>query len=155
MGNSDGSRLLSASRDSTVKMWEVASGCCLKTFYGHTEWVRFAVYNESDSMIASASNDQAIKLWSPEKDEALQTLYGHEHVIEIITFTKSTAKETIHMAKWNKETAAIQKAQKEKDLDDIITESKQKLASHTPGEPNSEDAPQDVNPLDLVEYVIS
>ena len=153
--NSDGSRLISASRDATIKMWEVSSGYCLKTFYGHNEWVRFAVYNENDSMIASASNDQSIKLWSPEKDDPLQTLYGHEHVIECITFTKSAAKETVHLAKWNKETAAIQKAHKGKDLDDIISESKQKLAGFTPGEGGSDDGPAEVNPLDLVEYCIS
>nr|CAH7715640.1 unnamed protein product [Callosobruchus chinensis] len=34
-----GDFVVSASRDKTVKMWEVATGYCVKTFVGHRDWV--------------------------------------------------------------------------------------------------------------------
>jgi len=78
-------------------------------------------------MIASSSNDQTIKIWQQDKDEASLTLHGHEHVIEIVRFAKGQCKLSIHDAKWNKETAILNKASKEKNLDDIIKESKDRL----------------------------
>ncbi|KAK7998393.1 hypothetical protein PG989_006433 [Apiospora arundinis] len=35
-----GSQLVSASRDKTLKIWDVATGFCLRTLRGHAEWVR-------------------------------------------------------------------------------------------------------------------
>ena len=31
---------MSCSRDKTIKMWEVATGYCVKTYTGHRDWVR-------------------------------------------------------------------------------------------------------------------
>lgn len=68
----DGEHLVSASRDKTIRVWQVSSGYvsslvpltnptsyCTKTFTGHAEWVREAVPSEDGRWLVSASNDQA------------------------------------------------------------------------------------------------
>ena len=37
--SSDGARIASASRDETVKLWDVATGHLIRTFEGHTSYV--------------------------------------------------------------------------------------------------------------------
>lgn len=54
----DGEGLVSASRDKTIKVWEVASGYCVKTFSGHSEWVREVVPSDDGSLLVSSSSDQ-------------------------------------------------------------------------------------------------
>jgi len=101
-------------------------------------------------VIASSSSDQTIKLWKQTNDEATLTLYGHEHVIEVLKFAKGQSKISIHEAKWNKETAILQKANKERQLDDIIKESKEKLAAKQ----NSIEDPNNNNEVkDELEYI--
>src|SRR5262249_40836548 len=41
----DGARLLSASSDHTVRVWDTATGKCLRVFDGHTDVVYTAVYH--------------------------------------------------------------------------------------------------------------
>ena len=54
----DGERLVSASRDKTIRVWEVASGYCVKTFTGHAEWVREVVPSDDGALLVSCSMDQ-------------------------------------------------------------------------------------------------
>jgi len=39
----DGRRVVSASRDKTLKVWDVATGECVETLQGHSDWVRCGV----------------------------------------------------------------------------------------------------------------
>ena len=39
----DGRRVVSASEDKTLKVWDVATGECVATLEGHSHWVRCAV----------------------------------------------------------------------------------------------------------------
>lgn len=64
-----GDFLLSASRDKTIKMWEVASGYCVKTFTGHREWVRMVRVNVDGSLMASCSNDHSVRVWQTNSKE--------------------------------------------------------------------------------------
>ena len=38
----DGRRVVSASDDKTLKVWDVATGECVATLEGHSNWVRCA-----------------------------------------------------------------------------------------------------------------
>jgi WD40 repeat protein len=61
--SSDGASLVSGSRDSTLKLWDVQTGGVVKTFYGHTECVRSVSISADCIMIASVSWDGTIHLW--------------------------------------------------------------------------------------------
>jgi platelet-activating factor acetylhydrolase IB subunit alpha len=79
--------LLSASRDKTVKVWEVATGFCDQTLSDHFDWVRcLAVRPHDGGVFATAGNDTVILLYDTASRKKIAELRGHEHVIESIAF---------------------------------------------------------------------
>lgn len=97
-----GDHLVSSSRDKSIKVWEVATGYCVRTYSGHREWVRMVrVYG--DSLIASCSNDQTVRVWplalgpNTTKDCKLE-LRDHDHVVECIAWAPESAAAAIQEA---------------------------------------------------------
>lgn len=72
----DGKKVLSAG-DNTIKEWDVMSGQCIMTFYGHEDLVNSAVYSKLGDKILSASNDNTVKEWNVETGQCISTLTGH------------------------------------------------------------------------------
>lgn len=90
-------KVVSASRDCTIKMWDTTSGFCLKTFEGHDQWVRRVVPNATGTMLVTCSDDQSIRMWdvSSGKELEAQIMNGHENVIEAVTWLTPAAVETV------------------------------------------------------------
>lgn len=59
----DGKTIASGSMDHSVKIWDAASGKCLKTLSGHTGWVKAVNYAPDGKFIASGSEDNTVKIW--------------------------------------------------------------------------------------------
>jgi platelet-activating factor acetylhydrolase IB subunit alpha len=84
--------LLSASRDQTVKLWDMATGFCDHTFADHSDWVRCLSIRQSDGAIwASSGNDQVIYVYNHNERKKVAELRGHEHVVESIAFLSEEA----------------------------------------------------------------
>ena len=62
--SSDGTLLVSASRDKTVKLWDVQTGGVVKTFYGHVEGVFSAFISADSTTIASGTGSGEFRLWN-------------------------------------------------------------------------------------------
>ncbi|KAJ9149332.1 Nuclear distribution protein PAC1 [Pleurostoma richardsiae] len=79
-----GNLLVSASRDKTLRIWDVSTGYCVKTLRGHADWVRDVDPSPDGRFLLSAGNDQTARLWdiSTSNPENKLTLIGHEHTIE-------------------------------------------------------------------------
>jgi len=73
----DGSRVLSASRDKTLKIWDAASGDCLLTFSGHSSPVNGCAWSPDGRRVLSASRDKTLKIWDAASGDCLLTLSGH------------------------------------------------------------------------------
>jgi WD40 repeat protein len=71
----DGQQIASASRDGTVKIWNLATGEC-QTLEGHSHGVTSVAWSPDGQQIASASGDRTVKIWNPATGEC-QTLEGH------------------------------------------------------------------------------
>ena len=60
----DGTKIVSASVDKTVKIWDVENGECLRTLKGHRDWICSAVFSPDGTKIVSASRDKTVKIWN-------------------------------------------------------------------------------------------
>jgi platelet-activating factor acetylhydrolase IB subunit alpha len=82
--------LVSASEDSTIKVWDYESGEFERTMKGHTNIVNCVAFNGSGDMLASCSADLTIKLWDfNETFNCTKTLMGHDHNVSAIAFVPS------------------------------------------------------------------
>lgn len=81
-----GNLLASASRDKTIRIWDVTTGYCVKTIRGHAEWVRDVAPSFDGRWLLSVGNDQTARLWDAASGEAKTTFVGHDHVIECCVF---------------------------------------------------------------------
>ena len=73
----DGSRVVSASWDNTIRIWDVSTGSVLTTLEGHTNWVISASFSPDGSRVVSASVDKTIRIWDVSTGSVLKTLGEH------------------------------------------------------------------------------
>ncbi len=57
----------SSSRDKTIRLWEISTGYCKKTFSGHEGWVRRLSISQDGQTFVSASDDQSVIVWNVNK----------------------------------------------------------------------------------------
>jgi WD40 repeat protein len=73
----DGRRVVSASRDHTLKVWDLETGAETATLTGHTDWVNGCAVNPDGRRVVSASEDGTLKVWDLETGAETATLTGH------------------------------------------------------------------------------
>jgi WD40 repeat protein len=73
----DGRRVISASQDGTLRIWDLESGHALATLEGHTDWVNACAVTPDGRRVVSASHDRTLKVWDLESGRQLATLEGH------------------------------------------------------------------------------
>lgn len=93
---SSGNLLVSASRDKSLRIWDVSTGYCVKTIRGHADWVRDVSPSFDGRFLLSAGVDQTARIWDASSGEPKATLLGHEHVIECCVFAPPASYE--HLA---------------------------------------------------------
>lgn len=97
-----GNRIVSASGDGKMILWDIENGERLRTFEGHDRGlacIEFKVYLShtqclpcfqlkcfKHDLIVSGSNDCKIKVWSATTGECLKTLVGHEALVRALAF---------------------------------------------------------------------
>jgi hypothetical protein len=59
----DGRYALSGSTDGTLKLWEISSGLCLRTFAGHGEAVTSVSMSADGRFALSSSADRTMRVW--------------------------------------------------------------------------------------------
>ena len=67
--------MLTAALDSTIRLWEVATGRCIRTYFGHVEGVWALA---ADTLrIVSGSEDRLLKIWDTKSQSCERTFTGH------------------------------------------------------------------------------
>jgi WD40 repeat protein len=82
----DGKMVASASDDSTVRLWDSATGSALQTL-DHWDWVSAVAFSPDGKMIASALGDKTVGLWDSATGAALQTL-EYDAFIGYLSFSR-------------------------------------------------------------------
>ena len=60
----DGSKIVSGSRDKTIRVWDASTGVeMLPPLRGHDSWVRSVAFSPDGSKIVSGSLDETIRIW--------------------------------------------------------------------------------------------
>src|SRR5260370_1470726 len=75
--SADGHFVLSGSDDQTLRLWEVATGRCLRIFQGHTDGVRSVSLSADGHFALSGSDDQTLRLWEVATGRCLRIFQGH------------------------------------------------------------------------------
>lgn len=82
----DENTLITGSYDSTVKVWDISSGTCLRTLTGHTSGIRCLQFD--DRKLMTGSLDSTLKLWDWRTGECLRTFPAHADGIITLHFTR-------------------------------------------------------------------
>jgi WD40 repeat protein/serine/threonine protein kinase len=85
--NRDATLALSGSADRTLKLWDVATGRCLRTFIGHDAEITSACFRADGKYILSGSVDRTLKLWRVSTGRCLGTYAGHTDVVSSVALT--------------------------------------------------------------------
>ncbi|NWJ95875.1 MAG: protein kinase [Chloroflexi bacterium] len=83
----DSTKLVSASLDRTIGLWDVVSGRLLKTFLGHTGSVNAVAFSLDGKVLASGSTDKTVRLWNVASGELIKVLDGHSGIIFGLAFS--------------------------------------------------------------------
>jgi WD40 repeat protein len=87
----DGARVLSGSDDSTIKLWDTATGALIRTFEGHSKEVNSVAFSPDGALVLSGSSDKSIKLWDTATGALIRTFEGHLVAVQSVTFSPDGA----------------------------------------------------------------
>src|SRR5947209_3153894 len=77
----DGARAVSASQDSTLRVWDLIEGRPLATLTGHTGAVYGVAVTPDGGRAVSASVDHTLRVWDLADGRTLATLRGHTSTV--------------------------------------------------------------------------
>lgn len=72
----DGAWVVSASKDYTLRLWDMDSTRCLATWKGHGDWVMCCAWSPDSTMVVSASWDNTFRLWDMSSGQCLAVWDG-------------------------------------------------------------------------------
>ena len=86
--SADGKQLVTGGgEESTVRLWDAASGKLLRTLTGHTRWVETAAFRSDGKHIASTGWDKTVRVWDAATGRALVSFKGHPEDINDLAYS--------------------------------------------------------------------
>ena len=75
----DGQTAVSGSNDSTLRLWDLATGDTLRVFEGHDVPIGGVAFSPDGQTILSGSDDATLRLWDVATNESLRVYQGSSH----------------------------------------------------------------------------
>lgn len=85
--SSDGAVVVTAGEDATVRVWDGASGACVRVMQGHGDQVNAVRVTACGRLIVSASDDRTARVWETQTGACLATLRGPERAVTVLDIT--------------------------------------------------------------------
>jgi hypothetical protein len=83
----DGKLVASAGPDRLVKIWDVASGKCLREMAEHTEAISALAFSPDGTTLVSAGDDKRLVLWDIGTGAVVRTFEGHTMGVGSVAFS--------------------------------------------------------------------
>jgi WD40 repeat protein len=74
-----GNLVISGSKDSTIKFWDLVSGVCVKTYSSHLGEVTSVEMNKTGGLLLSGSKDNSNRLWDVRLARPIRRFKGHQN----------------------------------------------------------------------------
>ncbi|KAF8748533.1 WD40 repeat-like protein [Rhizoctonia solani] len=89
--SSNGTRLVSGSKDATMSVWDTQSWSrVLGPIKGHSRGIETVIFSPDDKLIISGSNDKTIRIWDAQSGQPiLDPLAGHSNFITSVAISSS------------------------------------------------------------------
>ncbi len=84
--NPNGSQIVSASKDRSVRIWDATTGAQLGVLEGHRASVNSASFSPDGSRIVSTSEDKTVRIWDATTGVLLKVLEGHVASVNSASF---------------------------------------------------------------------
>ncbi len=124
----DGKTILTASADSTAKLWDPNTGALKATLQGHSDSIQSAWFSSDGKMIATSSDDKTAKLWDAQTGALKHTLGGHTNAVRFVEFSPdgqsivtSSAFQSGPAKLWDTQTGALKASFSHKDESTIFS----------------------------------
>ena len=85
--SSDGKYLLTGSRDTTARYWDLETGQIIKVLKGHTHTVHSVAISSDGKYALTGSDDNTARLWDLETGKTIKVLKGHTGGIQSVAIS--------------------------------------------------------------------
>jgi WD40 repeat protein len=85
--SADGRTVASASRDDTIRLWDIATGQLLAILEGHEGDVMSVAFSPDGSRLASGSYDKTIRIWDMRSCHCIRVITGPEDLVFAVRFS--------------------------------------------------------------------
>ncbi len=83
----DGKTLASAAHDSTVRLWDLATGRTRHVLREHKGFVQAVAYSPDGKLLATSGQDSFVRLWDATTGRHLWSFSGHTRPVDRVTFS--------------------------------------------------------------------
>ncbi|KAK4032464.1 WD40-repeat-containing domain protein [Parachaetomium inaequale] len=80
-------KIVTGSRDKTVRIWEFQSGALERTLVGHGGAVNSVTFSSDDAWVVSGSDDATVRIWDFCTGNLIHELKGHKGAVNCVAFS--------------------------------------------------------------------
>eukprot|EP00758_Cryptobia_borreli_P004839 Tbor_TRINITY_DN4607_c0_g1::TRINITY_DN4607_c0_g1_i1::g.14918::m.14918/K16482/POC1; centriolar protein POC1 len=83
-----GQQIISCSDDKSSKIWDVSTQKFVRSYTGHTNWVRCCAINNTSTLCATGGDDKIVQLWDPRSGavSGAHCMYEHTNSVTAVQF---------------------------------------------------------------------
>jgi len=85
--STDGTRIVSGSRDKLVRVWDASTGRALNVLNGHISSVTSVAFSTDGTRIVSGSTDESVRVWDALTGKELNVLNDHTDSVDSVVFS--------------------------------------------------------------------